>query len=355
MEKKRKLLTIGDLKVGMITAKEIISENRLLLGKGLPITEQILTKLKNSYFYDEIEVYYEEENTIDNISNKRKDMEKIEKNFVELSLDVKNIFDNMENLQSSNIEEVRKFASRIQKELESTSLIIKNIVLYGSGLDTIYRHGVNVAALSAIFGRWIGLNSDELNLLTYSAILHDFGKIKIDKNILDKPSSLTQKEFNEIKHHPIIGYNYLKQIKFLDKSVSLGVLMHHEKLDGSGYPLGLKGNTIHKFGKIIAISDVFDAVNSNRIYKKSKKPFEALALIQELSLGKLDYEYCNIFINHISNYYIGETVLLNNGLICKIIQIDVNNIQRPLLLYNNIFIDLKKEKDLYIENFQFPF
>lgn len=355
MKKHKKLLNIDELKVGMITAHEITSENTLLLGKGLPITQQIIDKLTETYFYNKIEIYFDEESSTYSNFNKENTIEEIENSFIELSLNMQNIFDTMVHFPSSNIEDVRQFVSRIQEELTSTSSIIKNIVLYGSGLDTIYRHGVNVAALSAIFGRWIGLNSDELNLLTYSAILHDFGKIKIDKNILDKPSSLTQKEFNEIKHHPIIGYNYLKQIKFLDKSVSLGVLMHHEKLDGSGYPLGLKGNTIHKFGKIIAISDVFDAVNSNRIYKKSKKPFEALALIQELSLGKLDYEYCNIFINHISNYYIGETVLLNNGLICKIIQIDVNNIQRPLLLYNNIFIDLKKEKDLYIENFQFPF
>lgn len=354
MENRKKLLTIADLKVGMITAKEIMSENRLLLGKGLPITEQILTKLKNSYFYDKIEIYHEEETSANDAYAKQKTIEELEKNFAELSLDVENIFNNMQDLQSSSIEEVRKFAARIQKELESTNLIIKNIVLYGSGVDTIYRHGVNVAALSTIFGRWIGLNSQELNLLTYSAILHDFGKIKIDKNILDKPASLTQKEFNEIKHHPVIGYKYLRQIKFLDKSVSMGVLMHHEKIDGSGYPLGLRGDKIHKFGKIIAISDVFDAVNSDRIYKKSKKPFEALALIQELSLGKLDYEYCNIFVNHVINYYIGENVLLNNGLLCKIIQIDVNDIQRPLLLCDNVFIDLKKEKHLYIEKFQFP-
>jgi len=350
MGKYKKLLTVNELRVGMITAKEIKSEGRILLGEGIPITEQILTKLRDTYFYTEIEVYYEEDDNLDNNYNKRiKTIAEVEKSFIELSFDVQHIFENMEYLQSSSMEEVRKFAARIQEELESTSSIIKNIVLYGSGSDTIYRHGVNVAALSTIFGRWIGLNEQELNLLTYSAVLHDFGKIKISKDILDKPGILTQKEFNIIKHHPVIGYNYIKQIKFLDKSVSLGILMHHERSDGSGYPLGLKGDKIHQFAKIIAISDVFDAVNSDRIYKKSKEPFEALELIQRESLGRLDYKYCNIFINNIVNYYMGETVLLNNGRLCKIIQVDVKNIERPLLLDDTAFINLKNQKDLYIE------
>lgn len=358
MVKQKKLLTVNELQVGMISSKEIKSEGRVLLAKGIPITEQVITKLRDSYFYTKIEVYYEEDDNLNNnldhnydnnYDKKIKTIEEVEKSLVNLSFDVQNIFENMECLQSSSIEEVRKFAARIQEELESTSSIIKNIVLYGSGSDTIYRHGVNVAALSTILGRWIGLNEQELNLLTYSAILHDFGKIKISKDILDKPGILTSKEFDVIKHHPVIGYNYIKQIKFLDKSVSFGVLMHHEKSDGSGYPLGLKGDKIHKFAKIIAISDVFDAVNSDRIYKKSKKPFEALQLIQRESLGKLDYEYCNIFLNHVINYYMGENALLSNRRLCKIIQIDIKDIEKPLLLDDTAFVDLKTQKDLYIE------
>lgn len=350
MEKHKKFLNINELTVGMITAKDIKSEGKILLREGFPITEQVITKLKNSYFYTEIEVYYECDDDLDDNYDKRiETITQVEKDFIELSFDVQHIFEDMDYLQSSSIEEVRKFTARIQQELESTSSIIKNIVLYGSGSDTTYRHCVNVAALSTILGRWIGLNKQELNLLTYSAVLHDFGKIKISKDIIDKPGFLTPKEFNVIKNHPVIGYNYIKQIKFLDKSVSLGVLMHHEKCDGSGYPLGLKEAKIHHFAKIIAISDVFDAINSDRIYKKSKGPFEALQLIQRESLGKLDYEYCNIFLNHVVNYYMGESVLLSNGHLCKIIQVDPKNLERPLLLDDTIFIDLKNRRDLYIE------
>ncbi|XOQ59327.1 MAG: hypothetical protein ACFWUI_06260 [Clostridium sp.] len=125
--------------------------------------------------------------------------------------------------------------------------------------------------------------------------------------------------------------------------------MHHEKMDGSGYPLGITGDKIHKFAKIIAIADLFDEVNSNKYSQNISGPFEALKVIQEQSLGKLDCEYCNTFLNHVINYFIGENVLLNNKKSCKVIQININNLTQPLLLDEDGFLDLKKEKDLYVE------
>lgn len=345
----KKFLTIDELRVGMISAREIKSEGRVLIGAGLPISKIILNKLRKSYFDNKFEIYYESDDMDARYNNKMKTVEQVNKSLDEIAFDMQQLFYNMQYLRSLKLDEVRKFAAKIQQELKSTSSVIKNIVLHGSGRDTIYRHCVNVTALSTFLGEWIGLDEKQLNLLTYSAVLHDFGKIKIDKNILDKPGSLTPNEFDIIKEHPIIGYNYINKIPFLDKSVVYGVLMHHEKMDGSGYPLGLKNDKIHQFAKIIAIADVFDAVNSNRIYQNSKKPFEALELVYSEGHGKLDYEYCMVFLNHVINYYMGENVVLNNGKVCKIIHIDTNNIERPLLFDSKDFIDLKNNKDLYIE------
>jgi HD-GYP domain-containing protein (c-di-GMP phosphodiesterase class II) len=352
MTKKNKLVYVYELIPGMILSKDVRANGKVLIAKGVTITEYAINKLRQHYIPNQIEIYYEDNNDRyrNNSEGERvRTVEQIEETLCELTFDVKKIFEDMNILRMSDIEEIRKFAAKIQVELKFANSVIKNIVLYGSGSDTIYRHGVNVAALSTILGRWIGLSDSDLNLLTYSAIFHDFGKIKIDQHIIDKPDHLTSNEFKEIKFHPAIGYKYIKQIPFLDKSVSYGVLMHHERMDGSGYPLGLKENNIHKFARIIAIADVFDAVNSNRVYKKSKGPFEALEIIKKESLGKLDYEYCNIFLNHVVNYYIGEKVELNTKRLCKIIQIDVNNLAAPLLLDDTEFVDLKQHKELYIE------
>jgi HD-GYP domain-containing protein (c-di-GMP phosphodiesterase class II) len=355
MEKNKRYISVSELKEGMALSREIFMDGKVLIGKGVPLSETIINKLKSKYAFSRVEIYYDDiEGSMESDNNiKPKTVEEIEQSFNELSYNVESIFQNIQNIQATGIKEVREFALSIQTELQHTSSVIKNIVLYGSGIDTIYRHSVNVAALSAILAKWIGLSNEQINLLSYSAILHDFGKTKIDNRILDKEGPLTKKEFEIIKSHPVIAYDFIKKIPFLDKSVSYGALMHHEKLDGSGYPLGISGSKIHQFAKIIAIADVFDAVNSDRVYKKSKGPFEALEIIQKESIGKLDYGYCEIFIKHVVNYYMGENVLLNNKKVCKIIQVDVNNLERPLLLDENSFLDLKQNKDLYIEKLVF--
>lgn len=352
MGSKKKLFYLHELLPGMILSRDIISNGKVLIAKGAVITEYALKKLKEHYIPNQIEVYYgdnEDQYKNNVLLEKIMTVEEVEESLKVLTFDMEKIFEDMDNLKVSGIEEVRKFAAKIQSELKSISSVVKNIVLYGSGSDTIYRHGVNVTALSTMLGRWIGLSGSELNLLIYAAVLHDFGKIKIDKDILDKPDNLTPKEFKEIKSHPTIGYKYIKEIPFLDKSVSYGVLMHHERMDGSGYPLGLKEENIHKFAKIIAIADVFDAVNSDRVYKKSKGPFEALEIIKKEGLGRLNYEYSDIFLKHVVSYYMGENVLLNTKKVCRIIHVDVNDLTRPLLLDDTGFIDLKHHKDLYVE------
>ena len=341
---------VNELKSGMVLAGNIVSENTVLINRGAVITDILIEKLKEKYILGKIEVFISD-NDITNpiIIAKKKIAEDIQQSFDKFSSNIETIFDNIYNGDTTDIAEVKSFAKKIQEEMNPTLDVIKNIVFYGSGKDTIYRHSINVAALSSTLGRWLGLTDDEIDLLTCAAILHDFGKTKINKNILDKIEPLTKDEFNEIKKHPVLAYTSIKKILNLDFSVGLGVLMHHERLDGSGYPFGSKQDQIHVFAKIIAIADTFDAINSTRAYKKSKGPFEALEIIQTESLGKLDYQYCNIFLEHMINYYIGENVLLSTNNICKIVFIDINDLEHPLLIDGLKFIDLKQSKSLYIE------
>lgn len=350
MKNKSIFIYINDLEPGMVIAKEIYSNDVVLIGKNVIVTDAIVSQLKEKLVFEKIEVYSNDQGKAEHVHfNNEKSVEDIHESFEGLTKNVESIFGNVEGNHVLGIEEVRKFAKKIQGELDSTGAIIKNVVLYGSGNDSIYSHSVNVAALSSILGAWLGLDENKINLLTYSAILHDYGKTKLDERILNKIDILTKEELKEIKKHPIFGYEDIKKIKYLDSLVSYGVLMHHERLDGTGYPFGIKDDKIPAFARIIAIADVFDAINSNRTYKVSKGPFEALEIIQKESLGKLDYEYCKVFLDHIITYYMGENVILNNGQICKIVQININDLSKPLLLGESGFIDLKKEKGLFVE------
>ena len=351
MEQKTKIINFDKLEDGMIVAKDVEQNGRILLKKDIVITDRVISKMKKMYFIETVEVYENKigKKQISSKSEKKEAYNKIEEEFSEITLNLKKTFRQLVNKNEIAINEIREFSQKIQNELNQSDIVLKNIVLCGSKDDCIYRHGVNVAALSALLGKWIGLEKSQLNLLVYSAILHDFGKTKIDRELLKKEETLTKSEFNIIKTHANIGYQFIKEISFLDKAVSYGVLMHHERLDGSGYPLGLKGDAIHIFAKIIAIADVFDAINSDRVYNEKKLPFETLQILRTESLGKLDYEYVKIFLDHIVDCYTGEEVLLNTNEKCKIILMNVNNLEKPLVLKDGKFMDLEKEKDLYIE------
>ena len=351
MDKKIKKVSFNQLDEGMVVAKNLDQNGIILLKKDNIITSQMIKKMQNLYFIGSVEVYSKstEKKKTRAEFEKEAQHKRIEEEFKEISFKLQKTFRQLATEDGIAMNEIREFSRKIQNELNPSSMVIKNIVLYGSGIDTIYRHGVNVAALSALLGSWIGLEKSQLNLLVYSALLHDFGKTKIDRDILKKEVPLSKNEFNLIKTHANMGYQIIKQISFLDKAVSYGVLMHHERIDGSGYPLGLKGEAIHQFAKIIAIADVFDAINSDRGYKKKKLPFEALQLVKNESLCKLDYEYVKVFLEHIVGYYTGEEVLLNTNQKCKIIQMNINNLEKPLVIIDEEFIDLEKTKDLYIK------
>lgn len=359
-------LNIDDLKIGMILGETISLSEKTTLSKNDTITNDILEMLQNEGTINELCVYktkkyyngaFEspDDEPAENFVNKKKcvgdTVDILEKSFNSISVNLNKTFFNLGRLKASNIEEIREISRQLQEKMTDLNALINDIIFYGSGQDSIYRHGINVAVLSNILGKWIGLEEKKVHLLTYSALLHDIGKTKIDSKIFNTNDSLSEEDYEIVKSHPLLGYNIVKEISFLDKSVAQGILMHHERLDGSGYPLGLQNDKISQFGKIIAIADVFDAINSNRSYRKKKSPFESLQIIKKESFGKLDYTYSNIFLNHMFNYYIGKDVLLDNNKVVQIIQMDINDLDRPLILLDGNFIKLSENKDLNIKQF----
>lgn len=345
MSLNKKMVNVDDLEVGMILSNEIVYNDSILIGKNMVLTQSMLNKLKNSYIHEKVSIYISE-----NVNNKEIEaLKAVDKAFKDISKDIENIFRNNYNLNLEKINEINEFSNKLENIVKFNTSMLKNLILNGSEDDCIYRHSVNVAALSYLIGKWCGYDEKDLNKLISASILHDFGKSKINQDILNKKTPLTKEDFEIIKTHPKLSYEEVKKVPYISQDVLYGILMHHERCDGSGYPLGLKGPQISDYAKIIAIADVFDAINSNRLYKKKRKPFEALKLIKEEGIkGKLDFSICNNFLNGLSNFYVGQDVLLSNKEECKIIQMNINEIDRPLLLGNLNFIDLSKEKDLFI-------
>ena len=160
-------------------------------------------------------------------------------------------------------------------------------------------HCKRVAYYSLKLGAKLKLSATELSNLNLAAMFHDIGKIGIPDNILQKKSRLTDEEYETIKYHPIIGANILS-VSTMFEDVAKTVLEHHERVDGKGYPYGLKSNEISKLGKILCICDTFDAITSKRSYKENFSIDFALEEFEKIKGTQLDLEYTNAFIDLIN-------------------------------------------------------
>lgn len=210
----------------------------------------------------------------------------------------------------------------------------KQVMLQLTGIYTtdnyLYSHSVNVGIYSAALGMAVGLKRDELIDLGIGAILHDIGKTMVPMEILLKPGRLTEEEYATMKQHAFFGYELLKDHADIPLISAHCALQHHERLDGSGYPRGLVGDQIHLYGQIVGIADVYDALTSNRIYRKAYLPHEALEILFA-STGQFDSDLIRKFRDNVALYPLGLTVTLNNGELAVVVDINTRFPHRPIL------------------------
>src|SRR6202158_3516341 len=148
-------------------------------------------------------------------------------------------------------------------------------------------HSDRVTRYSLLVAKEMGLSDEFIETLRISAQLHDVGKIGIEDHILKKPGALTEEEFEVMKTHTTKGANILRPVTQLSE-MRPGIELHHEALDGRGYPYGLQGDQIPLLARVIAVGDTFDALTTNRPYQKAYDPIEAMKIIQNLSGQRLD-------------------------------------------------------------------
>ena len=176
-----------------------------------------------------------------------------------------------------------------------------------------YMHSVAVCALMIALARQLGLEEELVREAGLAGLLHDLGKMGISNKILNKPGKLTDDEFNTVKAHPEIGSKILMGNSLISVLVLDVVLHHHEKMDGSGYPHRLTGENISLFAKMGAVCDVYDAITSNRPYKKGWSPAESIRKMAEWSKGHFDESVFQSFVKTVGIYPTGSLVRLESG------------------------------------------
>lgn len=192
-------------------------------------------------------------------------------------------------------------------------------------------HSINVCVLSLLFGRFLGLKEEELSQLGLGALLHDVGKMRIPREILNKPGRLDRTEGALMRRHPELGHAILKGHDDLHPAVLEITLSHHERYDGSGYPRGLKGKELNSYALIVSIIDFYDAVTSDRAYHIGISPHEALNMMYAVAAKSFPMELVESFIQCLGIYPIGSLVELDSGEVGVVMTVNRQRRLNPIL------------------------
>jgi HD-GYP domain-containing protein (c-di-GMP phosphodiesterase class II) len=324
-------LTKKHLKPGMILAKDILlygsyNFNTMLLTKGQVLNNTYIKKMN----YHNIEgAYIESEGFSDicvesyiNDKLKAKSLAQIEDVYCEFKM-------SSGKLNAKSIKQLSSIIDNLVIELLNKKDLSYNVIDFKNYDTYTFQHCLNVATLSISTGISMGFSESHLYELGMSGLLHDIGKMLIPLEILNKPAKLTDDEYEIIKNHPENAVNQLRNL--VSNNVLRSIEGHHEKLDGTGYPHNRKADNIHNYAKILAVCDVYDALTSDRPYRKPSFPNEVIEYIMGCSDTHFDYEILKHFIKIIVAYPIGSFVKLSDKRLAVVVKNYSENIMRPLV------------------------
>lgn len=258
-----------------------------------------------------------------------------------------------------HVQELIRMVNDIVEEMLSSRIDLINLKDVRMQDEYLFAHSVNVCALSIMLASKMGYTKDKIKNIGLGALLHDFGKMLIPPSLLQKETDLNPDEILELKKHPLYGYNIFKDDNDISSTVKIAVLMHHENLDGSGYPMGLTGDKIHYSARIVSICNIFDSITCDRKFKQALSTADAVERLSCSAGSILDKSLTDEFLNMIPIFPNGTLVLLSNGLVGIVISNNSKSRTRPVvrLLYNpktktrynnNYIVDLMQELTLKI-------
>lgn len=245
-------------------------------------------------------------------------------------------------------EEVKETVDLLLGQVFDEVDIFKQLRMMKDKDNYLFTHSVNVSLLSILIARWLKYPENVIKDVGVAGLLHDMGKLFVPSEILAKPGKLTPEEFEQIKQHAMLGYNIVAQMDWISPAISEAVLLHHERMDGSGYPTGAQGDGISLYARIIAVADIYDAITSDRIYSTKEPPYRAAEVLWEDSFGKLDPNIAKVFYDRVSNFYVGNLVKLSNGQVGKVVYINPSLPTRPVVQVGEKFHDLCKDRNIVI-------
>lgn len=334
-------IKLHECKPGMKLAEDIYSSSGVLvIGKESILDDKVLQRIETLHIHS-LRVYQESN------SRQEAEREKVYKEYGEKVEIVKDIIHDLSTGKALDVSTVNEVTASLGTEFSDMNSVMTCLDQVKSIDEYTYAHSVNVSLLCMLMGKWLKLDDVRVNELLQMGLLHDIGKSQIEVGIVNKPDKLSPAEYEEMKKHTTLGYRILQKSQ-LSREVCMGVLMHHEREDGSGYPMAARGPQIPLYAKICAIADSYAAMTAARSYSTKQCPFTAFKVLQDENFGKMDPTLLSTFFSNMAHYYIGNHVLLDSGETGEIIHINPRNLFRPLLRIDNSIVDLSVEQNLNI-------
>ncbi|MBO9539160.1 HD-GYP domain-containing protein [bacterium] len=260
-------------------------------------------------------------------------------------------------VKQSNRIDIQSVDQSVQSTIQR---IVTNKELLNSLIDLrvydeyTYSHSSNVMSLALVVGAALGYSPERLRILGIGALLHDVGKAMIPESILHKPGKLTEEEFNIMATHPANGIMLLSGYAWANTEIKNVVFQHHEKFDGSGYPMKLSGTAISEFARIVSVVDVYDALISDRPYKKGLPPNVVYQAIINGAGNHFDPRIVQAFVKFIVPYPVNCYVELNTGQIARVVRVTRPHLMRPLIELEGSLVDLSKDPRFTIVHMHKP-
>ncbi len=355
-----KLVSVNKLEPGMVVSENIYTlDDRLVLPKGAVLDSADIERIKAhslyNIFVDETkkEVFRNNEIPVADLSYAER-LKRTEE-FIRFK---EHIEENAEKLEESfrliasekiplDVEKLTEPVFHLLVEAGGTAGIFDMLHNLRDNSDAVYMHSLNVSLISNTLATWMRLPAEKVQLATVGGLLHDIGKMLISPDIINKKAELTEYEMRALKEHVVKGYELVKG-KGLDSHIVNCILMHHERRDGSGYPLHLKDGRIDEIASIVTIANVYDTLTSRRSYRDGYCPFTVIEQFENDGIHKYDPNAIMTFLSNIVNTFIANRVMLNNGLTGEIVFINPEKLSKPMVRCGEDFIDLSKSRGLSI-------
>jgi HD-GYP domain-containing protein (c-di-GMP phosphodiesterase class II) len=311
---------------GMKVGRTIYStEGRPLLVSGMVLNENYIQRLRDYGIGSIIikdDMFEEIEEPPDIISEQTR---------LESVKTVREVFRNFETKKRIDLKTVQETVNNLIDEVLSNRDLLMNFSDIRSYDDYTFCHSVQVCVLSIITGLSMGLDQLKLKELGAGALIHDIGKTRLDKELLNKPGQLTPEEYNEIKRHSETGFEILRANREMSLLSAHIAFQHHERWDGQGYPRGLRGEEIHPYSRIVSVADVFDALVADRPYRKAFSTNQAISLMRRMSGTQFEPTILEVLISNIAEFPIGSVVTLSSGEIAVVVDTNKEKPTQPVV------------------------